>query len=289
MRHTTIDVIGSACHEWDYRNHRCAESLDVAHVSGTRGVHFISKLATDADGAPLAYHPQDRRPYDNTAHAYDWLANINVDDLFGIQGQGGAVGPAQGYYISATTLSDPRYPNNDTRRWVDASLVPYVVLPGRALPVPNGLRLKLGCLAFVVDTRTGHFTGAIYADVGRAVGEGSVALALRLGLKPFYDNCAPKVSGFSGKRFFYLVFPAAATSPPWYPDKIHEAAFAEFEAWGGEEQLRQILNDLPALKGPATIRPYALPDTKENADTIPDLVRPEGRGSDVSKFELEAE
>ena len=192
MRETTVELLGHACHEWDYQANSCRETISVHRVAGTHAAHFVSKLAVDADGAPRAYHPTDKRRPDNHTKAFDWLSNINPNDLFGIQGQNGAVGPHPGFHISGTSLFDAQFPENDTRRWVDAGEVPYIVLSGRSFPWPGGNVVRPGCLAFVVDTISGHSTGAIYADVGRAVGEGSVALALRLGLTPFYSNIIPK-------------------------------------------------------------------------------------------------
>jgi hypothetical protein len=281
------ELLGRACHEWNYSARECRESIAVDRLAGTTTAHFLSKLAVDADGSPKAYHPLDKRPPDNHSVAFDWLANINVNDLLGIQGENGAVGPNAGFHISATSLFDNRFPKNDTRRWVDAGEIPYIVLSGRSFPWPGGSVVRPGCLAFVVDTVSGHSTGAIYADVGRAVGEGSVALALRLGLRPFHPSRPPKVTGFSGKRFLYLILPNARPSPPWSADQIHSAASGAFEAWGGEQQLLSIVPDLPPLKGPVTRQPLAMPESAVPRHEIPDLEREGGRGNDVSKFELD--
>src|SRR4051794_9614653 len=81
--------IGSVCHEWDYKNKKCAQKIDVWQVPGTNGAHFFSKLAVDADGAPRAYHPNDKKPKQNSGKAYDWLANLSPSDRHGIQGQDG--------------------------------------------------------------------------------------------------------------------------------------------------------------------------------------------------------
>lgn len=245
-----VKNLGDVCHEFDHQHHRCAEQIKVSQVEGTTSAHYLSKLAIDADGAPRAYHPADRAPRDNTAKAFDWLANINVNDLHGIQGQGGAVGPAPGFFISATSLSNPAFPHNDTRRYVDASVIPYVVLPKSTFPAPPGTTLKSGCVVFVVDTTTGGSTGAIFADVGRAVGEGSIALALRLGLDPFISNLRPKLHGFDGKRFFYLVFPEVVVAPPWPLATIQDTANAQFQNWGGEAQLKALFPAIPDLRPP---------------------------------------
>jgi hypothetical protein len=231
--------IGKVCHRWNYQAHACAETTDV--LSDRPDVAFyVSKLAVDADGSPRAYHPGD-------TGAYDYLANIAVSSLFGIQGQG-SVGPAPDFYVSGTSLSDPRYPSTrDTRHRVDAGLIPYFVSPA-SLPVPPGRAFKLGALGFVIDLKTGGWSGAIYADSGHAVGEGSIALAKGLGLDPFSKRHPPKVVGFDGKQFLYMVFPDVRIAPPWTEAAIRTQARAKFDAWGGEARLRALYPNCPPLK-----------------------------------------
>src|SRR5262249_22867325 len=204
--------IGTVCDVWDYPARSCKHSTDVWQVRGQKSAYFLSKLEVDADGAPRAYHPLDRNPPANGGRAFDWLANLGSSDRHGIQGEDGAVGPAPGFVLSATSLTDYRYAVKATRRYVDASSIPYVVLPKGALPLPTGCTsLENGCVVCVVDTTTGGYSGAIFADVGRAVGEGSIRLAQRLGLIPFSSSRWPQVVGFSGgahdRRVFSLVFP----------------------------------------------------------------------------------
>ena len=287
-----IIKVGPVCHKWNYRRRQCAEAVNVYRVSGTESFHFISKLAVDADGSPKAYHPRDRRPRDNFAKAYDWLANIHIRDLHGIQGKNGAHGPEPGYYISGTALFDRRYRENDARRFVDAASIPYIVAPLRQFPRHDGLKIKKGCVCFVADTRSGYSTGAIFADVGRAVGEGSVALGLRMGLKPFYKNSSPKVSGFEGKRFFYLLFPNVTIDAPWSLDEIQKKADYEFGIWGGEARLRAVFPDFPPLRRPIDDPEFDYEahtlETLEGDEELEGLALDLGRkGLDVSKLELE--
>ena len=279
-----VTVVGNVCHEWDYHSHSCSEEIEVSQVAGTTGLYFISKLAVDADGAPKAYSRTDVTPNDNDSQAYDWLANVNVNDLHGIQGESGAQGPAAGFYISGTALFNSAFEESDTRHWVDASVIPYIVLPGSRFPLGPGMSLATGCLAFAADTKSGRTSGAIYGDIGRAVGESSIALALRLGLKPYSTHVPPKVTGFGGKRFFYLVFPGTHLPPPWDLGKLQQEADRLFATWGGEALLRTLIPDMPALQppvmGPAIaaeiVPPFALPDYQP----------PRGRGRDLSKREL---
>jgi len=213
--------------------------MEVFRLPGQMAVHFVSKLAIDADGSPWAYHPFDVRPPDNTARAYDWLANIDRKYLNGIQGKD-ATGPAPGFYVSATSLVDPGVSDpKDTRRYVDAGHVPYIVLP-TDLPTPDGKSLPLGSLAWVVDLQTGRGAGAIFADTGNAVGEGSIALARHLGLNPFRPQNPPKLKGFDERRFLQIVFPGEVVPPPWAVDVIQSRAKQLFAEWGGWPMVRQL-------------------------------------------------
>ena len=234
-----------------YIGKQYAFEIDVQQVDGQVAAHFVSSLQVDVDGAPKAYHEGDEEEYDNNWPCFDWLKNLNPNDRHGKQGIGGAHGPAYGYTISATSLKDETKPENDTDRYVDASTIPYFVAPTE-FPLPAGTKnaasLKdcIGCLAYVVDLITGHSSGAVYADEGYHVGEGSLALALRLGRTPFYSNCYPKVSGMDDKRFFTVVFPnERRTKSALSLDVIQTKARALFDAWGGWAQLATVLKAVP--------------------------------------------
>lgn len=260
----TSKRLGSACHKWDGKLRKCVATVDVMQLDGTNAAYFFSKLAVDADGAPRAYHPRDVNPRSNSGKAFDWLANLSTSDRHGIQGKDG-VGPAEGFIVSGTTAQNPAVKNTkSTARYVDASTIPYVVLPRAKFPLPQGMKLKDGCVVFVVDTKTGGTSGAIFADVGNAVGEGSIALARRLGLDPFNKNLFPKVIGFEDKkdfsRFFHVVFPQMVIPPPWPVADIQKAADAQFKAWGGEAELKAIVPSLPPLQPPDESPLPPLPD-----------------------------
>lgn len=278
--------IGSVCDEWDYAAKRCASQVAVFQKAGTSTCHFTTKMAIDADGAPKAYYPGERYPA-NSHDCFDWLDNLNPADQHGIQGQGGAVGPAQGFVISGTALTDTDFRADDTRCYVDASSIPYVVLTGASLPVPGGLTLKKSCIVFVVDTKTGIYSGAIYADVGRAVGEASLALALMLNINPFSRKYFPKVGGgTSDRRIFHLVFPENVVHPPWDVVSLQKQAMDCFEGWGGEQALRGLFPSMPAMSGPrpVVIKPPAhdLHDFERSAEAPRAF-----KGADVPKSELE--
>ena len=251
----SVNNLGLVCLRWNHKTSSCDKTTSVWQVVGKQGAHFLAKMSVDVDGSPRAYHPRDKqstiKPRDNQAKAFDWTENIKVSDLFGIQGTD-AVGPAPGFYVSATSLKNLAVTNTkDASRYVDAGIVPYIVLPLSSFPVPPGMGLPLGCIAFVVDRTTGRSSGAIFADVGNSVGEVSIALAMRLGLRPFYSDCYPKVSGYDeekfDERFFYLVFPEYLVDPPWAEAAIQTHARSLFDAWGGEAQLKTLYPGTHAL------------------------------------------
>jgi hypothetical protein len=279
--------IGSVCDEWDYAAKRCVSQAAVFQKAGTSACYFTTKMAIDADGAPKGYFPGESYPANNH-DCFDWLDNLNVEDRHGIQGQNGAVGPAAGFLISGTALRDEaHFPADDTRRYVDASSVPYVVLTGSSFPVPAGYPLSKGCLVFVTDTKTGIYSGAIYADAGRAVGEASLALALMLGVNPFSRKYFPKVGGgTSERRIFHLVFPTKVVPPQWNVGAIQLQAKRAFDGWGGEQALRQLFPAMPAMSDPrpVVIKPpdHRLTDCEEE-----DEPRRCFKGDDLSKEKLD--
>jgi hypothetical protein len=184
-------------------------------------------------------------------------------------------------------LCDAEFAADDTRRYVDASSIPYVVLTGNSLPVPAHLTLRKGCIVFVVDTKTGIYSGAIYGDVGRAVGEASLALALMLNINPFSRKYFPKViGGTSDRRVFHLVFPEVVVPPPWNVDSIQDQAKRVFDSWGGETELRGLYPKMPAMTGP---RPIVIkpPDHTIADIDIDDGLKPNFKGDDVPKADLE--
>jgi len=252
----TISKIGTT-HYTRYLSGKKTFQIDVQQMVGKVAAHFVTSMQVDADGAPKAYHdaeggkPGDLTEYQNNWPCFDWLDNLSESDRCGTQGVGGALGPAPGFVVSATSLKDQRFAENDTRRYVDASTIPYIVLPGSFL-LPAGMpagttAIKdcLGCLAYMIDLTSGHSTGAVFADVGPACGEASLCTALRLGRKPYYAKFYPKVCGIDSKRFVTIVFPAEILTMPLAADDVHNRAQALFYDWGDWTGLAQALKQVP--------------------------------------------
>lgn len=126
---------------------------------------FETGIGVDVDGAPNAYAP-------NNAIALDYLANAGhpgnwwgvITDNQGrpiVQHLGPPSQPMTGYYISTTSLFDAAFAEDDVRRYVDATRIPYLALPPAYLAETG---LQIGDLALVINTQNGKFCFAIFAD-----------------------------------------------------------------------------------------------------------------------------
>ena len=187
---------------------------------------FEDGMTIDADGAPNAYNP-DNTGLDDLANAGfpgHWGA-LAVDHN-GIPYIQGLDDPFPGYYVSTTSLSDRTKRPSDPRKYVDASKIPYIVLP-REVAMQAGARL--GDFAVVLNVRNGKTSNAIFADIG-TMGEGSVALADNLGL---WSNAR---EGGTRQGIFYLVFGGSGNGKPRSNDEINEQTESLLRDWGGPER-----------------------------------------------------
>jgi hypothetical protein len=189
-------------------------------------VFFQSGMTIDADGAPNAYNPQNTG-LDDLANAgqpghWDGVVQDENGDPF-VQGPDD---PFPGYYVSCTSLCDRNKRSVDPRRYVDASRIPYVVLPGG---LARQAGAHLGDFALVMNLRNGRSSYAIFADVG-TLGEGSIALADNLGI-----HSDARIGGTRG-GVLYVIFPGSGDGAPHSVDEINTLAPERAEQWGGIEQ-----------------------------------------------------
>ena len=200
---------------------------------------YEAGMMIDADGAYHAYHPNGKSGLDflgNAGKPGNWWALVtdnghpsgrpiiqNVSD------------PAPGYYISTTSLEDPKSDRHDPRRYVDSEAINFVVLPGRL-----GLGVKLGDLGVAIHPTTGSSAYAIYGDVGPAqkIGEASIALANALGIP---SN--PK-SGGVGHGVVYIIFPGTTEGWPLTQEDIDKKGIELFDKWGGMDRVKDCFLDL---------------------------------------------
>jgi hypothetical protein len=192
------------------RDRRPSHDVPLWRLASSRAFFFVSGMTIDADGASKAYSPDDT--------GLDELANAGtpahwdgiVTDPHGnplVQQEGD---PSPGYYISCTSLSDKTKKFNDQTGYVDASKIPYVVLP-KEVAERGGARL--GDFAFVMNLRNGLSSFAIYADIG-TLGEGSIALANALGVR------SDARSGGQSDGILYLLFAGSGNLQPRTIDEI---------------------------------------------------------------------
>ncbi|HKQ87915.1 MAG TPA: glycoside hydrolase family 75 protein [Candidatus Acidoferrales bacterium] len=200
-------------------------------------IMFRSGMTIDADGAPNAYSP------DNTG--LDDLSNAGMpghwDGIVTDHGEPFVQGPDDpfpGFYISQTALVDWSKERTDPARYVDASKIPYIVLPG---DLSRQFGARLGDFAVVVNIRRGIAANAIFADIG-TLGEGSIALADALGI---WSNAR---EGGTRGGILYVVYPGSGNRHPRSLDEINSETDKIFQQWGGMEQLNSCQTGLDAAQ-----------------------------------------
>jgi hypothetical protein len=198
--------------------------IPIGRLSGSTAFFYESGMTIDADGAPNAYHP-DNTGLDDLANAgtpgrWEGLAK-DADGEPIIQGPDD---PFPGYYVSATALADRSKPVNDPTRYVDASRIPFVVLPGG---MARQLGARPGDFAAVFNQRNGKSSYAIFGDVGPydRIGEGSMALAENLGVRSDARN------GGARRGILYLVFPGSGNGRPRTIEEISTEGQKLLQAW----------------------------------------------------------
>lgn len=200
--------------------------VPIGRLRGNAAFFYESGMTIDADGAPNAYHP-DNTGLDDLANAgtpgrWEGLAK----DPYGEPYIQGPDDPYPGYYISSTALADRSKAANDPTRYVDASKIPFIVLPGG---MARQLGARPGDFAAVFNQRNGKSSYAIFGDVGPfdRIGEGSIALAENLGIRSDARN------GGARRGIVYLVFPGSGNGRPRTIDEIDAEGAKLLQAWEG--------------------------------------------------------
>ncbi len=162
---------------------------------------FTGALMIDADGAPKAYHKDDKLALDNLSNGGEpgnWWALVTDNNIpSGTPLVQTASDPAPGYYISMTSLENQSKDHTDPARFVDAETIPYI-----AIPAGFSNDFKLGDIALVYNKTNRKRCFAIYADVGpkHLIGEGSIKLAKELGV-----DASPKHGGIESGIVYILL------------------------------------------------------------------------------------
>ena len=171
---------------------------------------FRGGMMICADGAPKAYHQNDARALDYIANAGrpgNWWAIVTDNGRpSGNPVKQKSSDPAPGFYVSTTAMVNASFQISDPRRYIDATRIPYIVLPGGGKYKNFHLNSapQLGDLAIAYNEKNGIVAGGIFAELGPVdkLGEASIALAKKLGV-----NADPKRGGSSSRDFRYMVFP----------------------------------------------------------------------------------
>ena len=196
-------------------------------------VEFSAGMMVDADGAPRAYHPDDEPGLDRLDHAGapgNWWGVATADGTpAGAPIVQGEDDPAPGFYVSQTSLADSEKELGDPQRYVDALVVPYVALQQ---VFARELGCKLGDFAWVTRKDVAgevRASAAIFADVAAPhlpVGEGSVALAERLGVPS-----SPRNGGTYRDSVRYVLFCGSGNGAPRSVEEIDTEGARLAAAW----------------------------------------------------------
>ncbi|HVO03127.1 MAG TPA: hypothetical protein VMT54_13055 [Candidatus Cybelea sp.] len=191
---------------------------------------FLDSMTLDTDGAPKAYHPNDYDPehpgrcpasglgldcpanggYPDSGYAFASCPTGNrvPCDAHGFALQG-PQDEAPGYLVSATAFhAEPDYLQ---KNHVDASVVPYVALPGgnvfRDAAISAGVTHILGEIGVAYDRQTKKIVPILVGDNSSRIGsryahlgEGSIALTRELRGK---DN--PRNQSISDKNILVVI------------------------------------------------------------------------------------
>ena len=251
--------------------HAAAGAIPLYREPQTQALAFVAPMQVNADGAPDAYHPDNR----GTSHLCDglsvkvndecrWTASCLPDyrrardegftggtqlcifgfltDRDGVPRIQGPDDPNPGYYISATALRQPGEPAHSPRAQLDSNTVPFAVLPGSWVR-NRDIGLALGDVGVAIRLSTGDRAAFVLGDVGprQKLGEGSIALHLALGHDPFRMSYGIRRAsvGLSGRDVLYVVFPGSADLSERLDVATINALVEPFIArFGGEERLR---------------------------------------------------
>lgn len=211
-----------------YRHGELVGELPIYRLRDDSAFFFSAGMAIDADGAPNAYNAENTGLDDlsNAGEPGHWDGVLQ--DPEGNPLVQGPDDPFPGYYISCTALSDWTKDRFDPTRFVDATKIPYIALPG---DLARATGARLGDLAAVYNARNGKYSYAIFADIG-ALGEGSIALADNLGLW----SDARRGGAWGG--IVYVVFPGSGNHRPKPVDEINSLTGDLFQTWGGADEIR---------------------------------------------------
>jgi hypothetical protein len=143
-------------------------------------------------------------------------------------------------YITTTFVEVPGAPEGTQRRYIDATAIPYVVLP-ESLREHQGV--ANAALAAVYRPKTGTIAYAVFGDTGGALDEASVRLHEDLGGHPLVrSHGVTRASENLNDNVVVAVFPKESSTPAndaaaWRADIASKGASA-LARWGGADHLK---------------------------------------------------
>jgi hypothetical protein len=191
----------------------------------------------------IAYNPQNPNAPIN-GHPWDHANNthwcgVAIDPGTNRPYLQGTTDPYPGFYVSTSALTDPKWKKGDTRRYVDAFSIPFLVLYG----IIHQLGVKQGDYVAVVINQNPvpKVVYAIVADAKRwGHGEGSYALHAAI--------CGqdPK-GGINNKDMMFIFFPGTALNEnhwnsSWTKADVDQRGAACFLEWGGLGLAKEVLS-----------------------------------------------
>lgn len=237
------DLAAMACDRSVFALVGTAPIFPIYKFAGSSALFFAGGMTIDPNGAPKAYHPDDKQGLDHLANAGRPGAWRSLLTDGGRPVKQCGIDPAPGFYIAPTLLQDSSMKRiADPRRYVDSNTVPYLALSTEAQAV---LGMNLGDFAMAIRLESGQRSGAIFADIRNPasvpvdgahsdrqprtghVGGGSILLALKLGL-----NESPR-NGGAERGVLYVVFPGSGGKWPIPVEEIDRRAEELFQKWGG--------------------------------------------------------
>ena len=235
----SFDRLGSSptAHDPIRRSYVAPEGWEVYETTDVTAAVFRAKMSICADGAPRAYHRNDALALDYLANAGrpgNWWALVtdaNGDPVVQAQGD-----PAPGFFVSTTALTNPNTPADKPARFIDATTIPYIVLPGHRYGQFTTARpLRLGDVGVAYNIANGRVCLAQCCEAGPAtkIGEGSIALATALGI-----NSSAKNGGTSARQIVYVAFPGSGIGRGLSAPEINARAAPLFDSWGGLARIR---------------------------------------------------
>lgn len=145
-------------------------------------------------------------------------------------------------FVSTTSMQLRDQPADTQRRYVDATAIPYIVLP------TTFAGANLGSVAAVYRPKTGGVSFAVFADTGGELDEASIKLHLEIGGNPIVKiNGVNRAKQTIDDRVIVAVFPnslspANSDADVWRASIVQVGQDA-LAGWGGEQRLKTCAQD----------------------------------------------